>query len=81
MQANLEIAPNKGALRKTEAAAFVGLPVSSWDRLVKGGIAPQAIYVTPRRPVWSKEALLAWLRDLGRAQAATSNATPNRVKR
>ena len=65
MQANYEIAPNKGALRKSEAAAFVGLPVSSWDRMVKKGDAPPATYVSPRRPVWLKEILLTWLRDLG----------------
>jgi predicted DNA-binding transcriptional regulator AlpA len=65
MKTNFDVAPNRGALRKAEAAAFVGLPVSSWDRMVKKGQAPRAIYVSPRRPVWSKESLLAWLRDLG----------------
>lgn len=72
MHANLDVALSRGALRKGDAAAFVGLPVSSFDRLVKQGKAPRAVYVTPRRPVWTREALLEWLRDLGREQHSSS---------
>jgi predicted DNA-binding transcriptional regulator AlpA len=65
MRVNEMIAPDKGALRKAEAAAFVGLPTSSFDRLVRSGQAPNPIYISQRRPVWPKEVLLKWLRDLG----------------
>ena len=78
MHINEAHAHGKGALRRAEAADWVGLPISSWDRLVKNGQAPKPIYLSPRRPVWTREVLLAWLHDLGIEQNASTASPPSK---
>lgn len=59
--------PPRG-MRRGEAARYVGLSASAWD---KREDRPEPVYIGPKTPVWFREDLDAWLdRIAGRAPAS-----------
>lgn len=48
-------------LRREDAAEYVGLSVSTFEKAVREGRAPQARQVADRRVVWLRKELDTWL--------------------
>jgi prophage regulatory protein len=53
-----------GALSREDAAAYVSLSVSRWEKKVQRGEAPQPRQLTSRRVGWLVSELDAWLAAL-----------------
>jgi predicted DNA-binding transcriptional regulator AlpA len=63
------MALEREALSPREAAAFINVSESTFARLRRDERVPRPVYVTARRPRWTRESLCQWLRECGEQPA------------
>ncbi len=64
--------PDREALSPREAALYISISDSTFARMKRDGRLPKPVYVTPRRPRWTKEVLRNWLREIGEESPNTA---------